>query len=104
MPRPFDLIPPAAADVLRPALPGLADEIIATIAREVPEYERAMDGMFGRMVRMGVEVALERFIADVAGRRPAAGPERDPYVSLGRGEFPPARSLDTLLAAYRVGA
>src|SRR3954469_17507620 len=104
MPRPFDLIPPSAADVLRPALPGLADEIIATIAREVPEYERAMDGMFGRMVRLGVEVALGRFVDDVAGRPRTAGPERDTYVNLGRGEFHAGRSLDTLLAAYRVGA
>src|SRR4051812_40377966 len=104
MPRPFDAIPAEAAEILRPALPGLADEIIATIAREVPDYERAMDGVFGRMVRMGVEVALGRFVEVVAGRRPEAGPERDTYVNLGRGEFHAGRSLDTLLAAYRVGA
>jgi PucR C-terminal helix-turn-helix domain len=104
MPGPFEAIPAGAADVLRPALPGLADEIIATIAREVPEYERAMDGMFGQMVRLGVEVALGRFVDDVEGRPRAEGPEQETYVNLGRGEFHAGRSLDTLLAAYRVGA
>src|SRR3954447_5389203 len=50
------------ADVLRPVLPGLADEIIQTIAGEVPDYERPMDGGFGQVVRLGVEVALGRFV------------------------------------------
>src|SRR3954447_22501479 len=104
MPGPFEAIPPAAADVLRPALPGLADETIATIAREVPDYERAMEGLFGQMVRLGVEVALGRFVDDIARRPRPAGPEQDTYVNLGRGEFHAGRSLDTLLAAYRVGA
>ena len=51
-------LPPEAAGLLRPVLPALADETIAAIAREVPDYERAMEGYFGRAVRMGVEVAL----------------------------------------------
>jgi hypothetical protein len=99
MPRSFEAFPPAAADVLRPVLPGVADEIIATIAREVPDYERAMEGMFGDIVRLGVEVALGRFVDGVED--PAA---QDTYVNLGRGEFHAGRTLDALLAAYRVGA
>jgi hypothetical protein len=101
---PFEEIPASAAAVLRPVLPGLADEIIATISREVPDYERAMEGLFGRMVRLGVEVALGRFVDDIEGRPRSEGPEQDTYVNLGRGEFHAGRSLDTLLAAYRVGA
>src|SRR5919199_585996 len=99
MRAPFEAIQAEAADVLRPALPGLADEIIATIAREVPDYERAMEGLFGQMVRLGVEVALGRFVDDIEGRPRPGGPERDTYVNLGRGEFHAGRSLDALLAA-----
>src|SRR5687768_17917946 len=60
--RTFAAIPPETADVLRPVLSGLADEIIAAIADEVPDYARAMEGEFGQVVRRGVEVALTRFV------------------------------------------
>src|SRR4051812_25571317 len=102
--RSFDAIPPEAADVLRPVLPGLAEETIAAIAVEVPEYARAMEGEFGRMVRLGVEIAFNRFVDLVAQPSADLGPARETYVNLGRGEFQAGRSLDVLLAAYRVGA
>src|ERR687895_385294 len=100
----FAAVPPAAADVLRPVLPGLADEMIAAIAVEVPDYARAMEGEFGRLVRLGVEVALNRFVDLLADPEPDAAGSRRTYVDLGRGEFHAGRSLDALLAAYRVGA
>jgi len=104
-PAPFAAIPAEAADVLRPVLPRLADEAIATIAAEVPEYQRAMEGSFGQVVRQGVEVAFNRFLDTIAD--PEAGPgaqARDTYVNMGRGEYHLGRRLDALLAAYRVGA
>ena len=100
----FTAIPPDAAAVLRPVLPGLADETIAAIAREVPDYERAMEGDFGQMVRMGVDVAFNRFVDLVVDPDADAAGARETYVNLGRGEFHAGRSLDALLAAYRVGA
>src|SRR5918992_3132899 len=100
----FAAVPPEAAEVLRPVLPGLADEMIAAIAVEVPDYARAMEGDFGRLVRMGVEVALNRFVDLLADPAPDAAVSRRTYVDLGRGEFHSGRSLDALLAAYRVGA
>jgi hypothetical protein len=100
----FAAVPPEAADVLRPTLPGLADEMIAAIAVEVPDYARAMEGTFGQMVRLGVEVALNRFMDMVADPSADVTRARDTYVNLGRGEFHAGRSLDALLAAYRVGA
>jgi hypothetical protein len=101
--RSFAAIPRETADVLRPALPGLADETIAAIAVEVPDYARAMEGDFGHAVRRGVEIAFERFFDQV--RDTAAGERaRQAYVNLGRGEYHAGRSLDALLAAYRVGA
>jgi hypothetical protein len=90
-------------DALRATLPELADDIIAAIATEVPDYSRAMEGRFARGVRYGVEVALSRFVDVLAGQPPEAGP-RDTYVQLGAGEYRAGRSLDALLAAYRVGA
>jgi sugar diacid utilization regulator len=102
--RPYEAVPPEAADVLRPVLPALSDETIAAIAREVPGYARAMEGEFGQMVRLGVEVAFNRFLDLLADPEPDATESRRTYVDLGRGEFHAGRSLDTLLAAYRVGA
>src|SRR5918996_303609 len=102
--RPYEAVPPEAAEVLRPVLPGLADETIAAIAREVPDYARAMEGAFGQVVRLGVEVAFNRFIDLLADPEPDAAESRRTYVDLGRGEFHSGRSLDALLAAYRVGA
>src|SRR3954468_18519073 len=97
-------LPPQAADALRPVLPGLADDIIAAIAAEVPVYARPMEGRFGQVVRFGVEVALNRFV-DLLVEGPAEDASaRDTYVRLGAGEFEAGRSLDALLAAYPVGA
>src|SRR4051812_1552524 len=100
----FAAVPPQAADVLRPTLPSLADEMIAAIAVEVPDYARAMEGTFAQMVRLGVEVALGRFMDMIADPTADVTRARDTYVNLGRGEFHAGRSLDALLAAYRVGA
>src|SRR3954447_13629856 len=63
-----------------------------------------MEGTFGEMVRLGVEVALNRFMDMVADPTADVTRARDTYVNLGRGEFHSGRSLDALLAAYRVGA
>jgi PucR-like helix-turn-helix protein len=98
-------LPPETAVALRPALPGLAEEIIEGIRKEVPEYARELRGAFGHNVRTGVEVALRRFVDAIEhpGEPPAAR-GRDVYVALGAGEAREGRSLDALLAAYRVGA
>jgi hypothetical protein len=102
--RSFAALPPEAADVLRPVLPGLADEAVAAIALEVPDYARAMEGEFGRAVRRGVVVAFNRFVDLVVDGGADGDRARATYVDLGRGEFHAGRSLDALLAAYRVGA
>ncbi len=102
--RPFAALPPETADALRPVLAGLAEETIAAIASEVPDYARAMEGAFGGAVRRGVEVAFERFLALIEDPAAETGGARATYVDLGRGEYHAGRSLDALLAAYRVGA
>ena len=97
-------LPPRAADALRPVLPRLADDIIAAIAAEVPVYARPMEGRFGHGVRRGVEIALSRFLDMLTGEAARDARAGDAYLRLGAGEFRAGRSLDALLAAYRVGA
>ena len=92
------------ADVLAlwlPQLPVLAEEIIAAIRAEVPAYARPLEGDFGRTVRVGVEEALRRFSDhDPSEQRDDS---RSVYVAIGRGELREGRSMEALLAAYRVG-
>jgi hypothetical protein len=102
--RPYAAIPAEAAAVLRPVLPGLADEMIRAIAVEVPDYARAMEGEFGRVVRLGVESALGRFVDLIEDPTGDDRSGRATYVNLGRGEMRAGRSLDALLAAYRLGS
>jgi len=99
--RPWERLDPQLAAVLEPELPTLADEIIAEIARAIPDYRRPMEGSFGRGLRVGVQQALGQFIGRVGGQRTSA---RDIYAELGRGELRAGRRLDALQAAYRVGA
>jgi PucR C-terminal helix-turn-helix domain len=100
--EPWRGLPARVADVIEPELPAVTEEIMATIAREVPEYARPFEGSFGRGVETGVTEALRQFVALV--RDPAVSRERDVYVALGRGELGQGRTLDSLQAAYRVGA
>src|SRR4051812_44321329 len=93
------------AEVLKPELAAIADEIIVAIRREVADYHRPLEGEFGRNVRRGVELALGRFLDEQSGTGRRHGQiSREVYVELGRGEFREGRSLDALLSAYRVGA
>jgi PucR C-terminal helix-turn-helix domain len=103
-PEPWRALPPELADVIEPELPAATEEILATIAREVPEYARPLEGSFGAGIRTGVTEALRQFVALI--RDPDAGrePGRDVYVGLGRGELREGRTLDSLQSAYRIGA
>ena len=74
------------------------------IAREVPEYARPLEGRFGRGIRTGVGEALRQFVALIRDPDAGRGLGREVYVALGRGELRQGRTLDSLQAAYRVGA
>jgi hypothetical protein len=102
--EPWRTLPPSLAALIEPELPALRDEILAAIAEEVPEYARPLEGNFGRGLRLGVDEALSQFarlIADPDGGRAQSS---EVYRGLGRGEMREGRSLDSLQAAYRVGA
>src|SRR3954470_22235796 len=101
--RPWEGLPPELAAALRDEVPQTVEEIIEEIRRAVPAYARPLEGAFGQAIRTGVERALSDFLDDVE-RKPREEPGRDIYVLLGRGEARVGRTMEALLAAYRVGA
>jgi hypothetical protein len=95
----------AVRNGLRDDLPAVVAEVVAAVAEQVPGYRRPLEGRFGEGVRRGVEVALGRFLEPDDAEGPAlTAQDRAVYVELGRGELLQGRSLEALLAAYRVGA
>ncbi|MEZ5114943.1 MAG: helix-turn-helix domain-containing protein [Candidatus Nanopelagicales bacterium] len=102
---PWSALDPALADRLRPVLPQAVDAIVAAIGAAVPEYRPLLDGPFGTALRRGVEIALMRHLDLLGTDEPALDSRaRDVYVRVGAGEGAAGRSLEALLAAYRVGA
>jgi PucR C-terminal helix-turn-helix domain len=99
--QPWHELPASIAQVLRPVLPEVTDEIIAAV-RTVPAYRRPLEGRFGAGIRAGVQEALTHFLAEIEASGPVTRP--DVYSALGRGEMRAGRSLDSLLSAYRAGA
>ena len=102
--RPWQALDPAVADALSPLLGAVADEITAAIAAAIPEYRQPMGGEFGRGVRDAIEETLQQFLDQLGRASGGERPGRELYLALGRGEFRAGRGLDSLQAAYRVGA
>jgi hypothetical protein len=91
---------PSEAYVLARHLPALAEEIVAAIAADVPEYARPLASGSGAVGR-GVHGALAEFVALSRGGSAGRGAVA---ADLGRREVRAGRSLDALLSAYRTGA
>ena len=70
----------------------------------MPAYRRPLRGRFGAGIRRGVEEALAQFVDLVADPELDRSASDAVYRGLGRGEHRERRSLDALLAAYRLGA
>lgn len=102
--EPWRGLPAHVADLIEPELDAITEEILATIAREVPEYARPLEGRFGRGLRTGVGEALHQFVDLIRDPDAGRGPGREVYLQLGRGEQRQGRTLDSLQAAYRIGA
>jgi PucR C-terminal helix-turn-helix domain len=102
--RSWEELPPEVAQVMRPLLPALAEDIIDAISEGVPDYARPIEGSFGVALRLGVEEALGQFVQMIEHPETGRDIGREVYVNLGRTEMRAGRSLDALLAAYRLGA
>jgi hypothetical protein len=98
-------------DRLRARVSEVATHTVRAITVEVPAYRNALAGPMGTRITSAVELALGGFLR-LAGparqRGQAAGapmtPALDGAYELGRGEARSGRTMDALLAAYRVGA
>jgi hypothetical protein len=102
--EPWRALPARIGELIRPHVPALSDEIIEAIRERVPAYRRPLRGRFGAGIRTGVEEALAQFV-DLLGDPDLDRSASDAvYRGLGRGEHRERRSLDALLAAYRLGA
>lgn len=101
---PLPMLPRSLAEVFRPELPSLGDEIIHAIRAQIPEYARPLDGPYGKAIRAGVRHGISQFVEQLAD--PTASREGcySIHRKLGGNELYEGRSLDTLQAAYRVGA
>lgn len=107
-PAPVLAIAPEVVELLRSRLPEVADAAVNAIVDEVPSYTEAFSGHMGENIRQAVQLALGGFISLTtrpagAPRRPAAPSLEGAYL-LGRGEARSGRSMEALLAAYRVGS
>ncbi len=100
-------LPPTVASALVAGLEAVAQEAVSAITREVPAYSGAASGRMGANLRGGVQSGLGAFLQLVSGgadARAKLGQARQGAFELGAGEARTGRSLEALLAAYRVGA
>ena len=96
---------------LRDRVSEVATGTVRAVTAEVPAYRNALAGPMGATISSAVELALGGFLRLAGAARPdgqAAGapmtPALDGAYELGRGEARSGRTMDALLAAYRVGA
>ena len=96
-------------DTLRARLPEVAEQTVAAVTVEVPGYAGALTGAMGENIENAVQMALGGFLRlaeHARGSDPSTPlePALDAAYALGRGEARSGRTMDALLAAYRVGA
>ncbi|WP_422751950.1 PucR family transcriptional regulator [Micromonospora sp. WMMD708] len=105
----LELDPPVAAR-LRGRLPMVAAHTVTTITAEVPAYSGTLTGQMREKIENAVRIALGTFLQLIERAGAAADPSTplnralEAAYALGAGEARAGRSMDALLAAYRVGA
>lgn len=95
-----------AIDLLRSRLPDIAALTVTAIIVEVPAYTNALAGPMGAKIEGAVRLALGGFLSLASSGDPGTplAPALEGAYVLGRGEARSGRTMDALLAAYRVGA
>lgn len=102
-------LPQTAVAGLAEHLPAVAARCVEAITDEVPGYTNALTGELGPRIEGAVQVALAGFLRLAGGPQGSdpstpMRPALDGAYALGQGEARAGRSMDALLAAYRVGA
>lgn len=101
------VLPPPVVQAMQSALPDVAAQTIEAVSSEVPGYRGVLDSQARIALSHAVELALRGFLALAAQDQDASAPlapALEGAYALGRGEARSGRSMDALLAAYRVGA
>jgi len=99
----------ATTELLRSRLPHVAEHTVEAVVVEVPGYANALAEPMGSNIQNAVQLALGGFLSLASRPRgtdpgtPLAPALQGAY-ALGRGEARSGRTMDALLAAYRVGA
>ncbi len=100
---------PEVVTALEAVLPRMAERTVEAIIAEVPAYTDPFSGQMGQNIENAVQTSLGAFLR-LATRAEGSDPgtQLSPAVNgayeLGRGEARNGRSIDALLAAFRVGA
>ncbi|WP_086664285.1 PucR family transcriptional regulator [Lentzea kentuckyensis] len=92
-------VPPELAPLLRTEVAPVAVSIFEAIEKSIPEYSQ-----FRENVVDGIRQALVKFVDMIAAPDAERDPHDDIHRKLGAWEFKSGRSLDSLQAAYRIGA
>ena len=97
---------PEVAAVMRSSLAQVAESAVKAIIAEVPSYAGALAGQMGATIRNAVELALGGFLtlASEEDVSTPLAPALEGAYRLGRGEARSGRTMEALLAAYRIGA
>ncbi len=102
---PWLSLPAELGGALRPRLPEVVDDILRAVPRDVPGYAADLQGPLREGVRLGVLMALNRFLDLPGTSLPAlASTDLAMYARLGRQEMRRRRPLEALLSAYRSAA
>lgn len=92
------------ATVLPAELPQIAREISRRIQAEIPEYRFAADAEQARMLRESTEKAVLTFVTQIFRTGELTAEAEEFFRSRGRIEAGEGRSLEALLAAFRLGS
>ncbi len=98
---------PKVTLALRAEMIRVSDAAVDAIMAEVPAYTDAWQGSMGHTIAAAVRQALDGFVTIASRSSDEVVPRSaavDGAYALGRGEARSGRSMDALLAAYRVGA
>jgi hypothetical protein len=90
--------------LILPELDSLADDMTAAILREVPEYGRADNDTYARIVHQVARDTVYQFAARIAGAPSPWEPTARMFHDIGRVEAAAGRNLEPLHAALRIGA
>ncbi|MEP6814598.1 MAG: helix-turn-helix domain-containing protein [Marmoricola sp.] len=108
-PKPSVRLDPIVLAAMREELRSVSEQVVEVVIAEVPSYGDAFAGPMGQTIRDAVALALDGFLelssreADAEAGTPL-GPVVEGAYRLGRGEARSGRSMEALLAAYRMGA